>query len=585
MFSYLRFRYRRSLRRLRRTTRKIQTNTAEYITRHIWGKWHQLRIVRRFLLLWWLIAAVGLIGLLQQIGALDRVAQIAIALPGGTYSEAAVGTVHSLNPVLPETGAASDINRLIFSGLTRYNSHRQVVPDLATWDVSSDGKTYTFHLRHGVKWHDGVPFTSADVAFTLAAIQNPDSRSPLASSWEGVKVDTKDDFTVVFTLPQALNSFLDSSTVGIVPRHILESVEPATLREADFNQNPIGTGPFKMKTFAPSAKDVELIANPSYFLGKPKLDEFDFKFYDTPAETLRAYAQRQVTSPGRIYPYASLEQQQQAGLKQYNFTLPDIQTLFFATGDPVLGDKTLRSILSRSINRQQILERATGSQGAGLTQPLLPGQLGYTNKFAPAPLDPAAARRALDAAGWLQAKPGAVRTKAGAKLELKLATLSGGELERVANEIKRQYSDLGIDVHITATDRDQLQQSYMRPRNFQMLLYGLNLGSDPDVYSFWHSSQIADPGVNLSAYNSPDADRALEAGRIKADPLVRTGKYEAFLKAWNADSPAAVLYQTGYTYAASDTVAGISARRLVVPADRFYDVQRWTVRQRFESAR
>ncbi len=585
MFSYLRFRYRRSLRRLRRTTLKIQTNTAEYVTRHIWGKWHQLRIVRRFLLLWWLVATVGLIGLLQQIGALDRVAQIAIALPGGTYSEAAVGTVHSLNPVLPETGAASDINRLIFSGLTRYNSRRQVVPDLATWDVSSDGKTYTFHLRHGVKWHDGVPFTSADVAFTLAAIQNPDSRSPLASSWEGVKVDTKDDFTVVFTLPQALNSFLDSSTVGIVPRHILESVEPALLREADFNQNPIGTGPFKMKTFAPSAKDVELIANPNYFLGKPKLDEFDFKFYDTPAETLRAYAQRQVTSPGRIYPDASLEQQQQAGLKQYNFTLPDIQTLFFATGDPVLGDKNLRSILSRSINRQQILDRATGSQGSALTQPLLPGQLGYTNKFAPAPLDPAAARRALDAAGWLQTKPGAVRTKAGAKLELKLATLSGGELERVANEIKRQYSDIGIDVHITATDRDQLQQSYMRPRNFQMLLYGLNLGSDPDVYSFWHSSQIADHGVNLSAYNSPDADRALEAGRIKADPLVRTGKYEAFLKAWNPDFPAAVLYQTGYTYATSDTVAGISAHRLVVPADRFYDVQRWTVRQRFESAR
>ncbi len=537
------------------------------------------------MLLWWLVAIVGLVGLLQQMGALERAAQVAVALPGGTYSEAAVGTVRSLNPVLPESAAASDVNRLIFSGLTRYNSHRQVVPDLATWNVSTDGKTYTFHLRHGVKWHDNVPFTSADVAFTMAAIQNPDSRSPLASSWEGVKVDAKDDFTVVFTLPQALNSFLDSTTVGIVPRHILESVEPSMLREADFNQNPVGTGPFKIKTFAPSAKAIELVANPNYFLGRPKLDEFDFKFYDSTAETLRAYAQRQVTSPGRIYPDAGLQVQQQEGLRQYNFTLPDAQTLFFATGDPVLADKGLRSILSRSLNRQQILERATGSQGLVLTQPLLPGQTGYTNKFAPLSLDIADARRALDAAGWVQTKPGAVRTKAGAKLVLKLATISGGELERVAKEVKRQWSDLGIDVHITATDRDQLQQSYMRPRNFQMLLYGLNLGSDPDVYSFWHSSQIADPGVNLSAYNSADADRALEAGRIKTDPLVRTGKYEAFLKAWNADTPAAVLYQTGYTYAAADTVAGISARRLVVPADRFYDVQRWTVRQRFQSAR
>lgn len=585
MFSYLRFRYRRTLRRLRRTTRVVQKNVTQYVAQHIWGKWHQLRVVRRFLLLWWLLAAVALVGLLQQMGALVRVAQVAVPLPGGTYSEAAVGTVNSLNPVLPESVAASDVNRLIFSGLTRYNSKRQVVPDLATWDVSTDGKTYTFHLRHGVKWHDGVPFTSADVAFTMAAIQNPDSRSPLASSWEGVKVDAKDDFTVAFTLPQALNSFIDSTTVGIVPRHILESVEPSLLREADFNQNPIGTGPFKIKTFAPSAKVIELTANPNYFLGKPKLDEFDFKFYGSPAETLRAYAQRQVTSPGRIYPDTSLQQQQQAGLKQYDLTLPDAQTLFFANRDPVLGDKDLRSILSRSINRQQILEHATGSQGAALTQPLLPGQLGYTNKYAPVFLDPAASRLALDAAGWVQAKPGAVRTKAGAKLEMKLATLSGGELERAAKEIKRQWADLGIDVHITATDRDQLQQSYMRPRNFQMLLYGLNLGSDPDVYSFWHSSQISDPGVNLAAYNSSDADRALEAGRIKSDPAVRSGKYDAFLRAWNADTPAGVLYETGYIYATSDTVAGISAHRLVVPADRFYAVERWTVRQRFESAR
>src|SRR6185503_18107622 len=109
----------------------------------------------------------------------------------------------------------------------------------------------------------------------------------------------------------------------------------------------------------------------------------------------------------------------------------------------------------------------------------------------------------------------------------------------------------------------------MRPRNFQLLLYGVNLGSDPDVYSFWHSSQAKDPGVNLSQYNDPDADRA------------REGKYDAFLKAWDADAPAAVLYETGFTYATSSDVEGIMAHRLVDPSDRFYGVERWTVRHRF----
>ena len=573
MFNYLRFRYRRWLRRTRREIRILRQWAVNYVYRHIWGKWHQVRLVRRFLLLWWLVVAVCVTALTRQIDGLSRASSLAVPLPGGTYTEAAVGTVQALNPVLPESSTASDINRLIFSGLTRYNSRRQLIPDLATsWDVSADGKSYTFHLRHGVKWHDGVPFTSADVAFTLTAIQNPDSRSPLASSWQGVRADTKDDYTITFTLPQPLNSFLDSTTVGIVPRHLLENVEPSQLRETSFNQHPIGTGPFQIKTFAPSAREIELAAYPGYHFGRPKLDEFDFKFYDTPAQTLMAYAQHQVTSPGRIEPGADQKARHEDGLTMYHFTLPEEKTLFFANDDPVLKDKELRQILSRSLDREAILRQAAGGQGAVATQPLLPGQTGYTNQYALAPLSQAEARQALTQAGY-------------SHLHLKLVTLKGGELEQAAREIKRQWAVLGIDVAITAADQAELQQTYMRPRNFQLLLYGVNLGSDPDVYPFWHSSQEKDPGVNLSGYNSGDADRALETARIKSDPAIRQAKYNAFLKAWDADTPAAVLYQSGYVYAARDTAAGIAAHRLVVPADRYYAVERWTVRRRLVSRR
>ncbi len=582
MFNYLRFRYRRSVRRLRRELWTIRKWLANYIDRHLWGKWHQLKVVRRFLILWWLIPVVALIGLLQQLGALQHLATLAVATPGGVYTEAAVGTVQNLNPLLPESTTASDVNRLIFSGLTRYNSQRRLIPDLATsWQISPDGKAYTFHLRHGVKWHDGVPFTSADVAFTLVAIQNPDSRSPLASSWQGVTIDTKDDNTVVFHLPQPLDSFLDSTTVGIVPRHLLESVEPSQLREADFNQHPIGTGPFQIKTFAPSAREIELTANAAYYLGRPKLDGFTFKFYDTPAQTLAAYAQRQVTSPGRLLPSQADQIATLAHLTTYQLSLPQETTLFFANADSRLSDKTLRSILSRSLDRNQILEQAAANQGLVVTQPLLPGQPGYTTKYAPTSLAPAAARQALTEAGWIQSAPGAIRTKAGAKLDFRLVTLAGGELERAANTVKRQWADLGIGVTVIAVDQDKLQQTYMRPRNFQMLLYGVNLGSDPDVYSFWHSSQTKDPGVNLSGYASPIADAALETARIKSDPLIRQGKYDTFLRTWNTDAPAAVLYQTSYLYGLRDDAAGLKAHRLVTPADRFYGIEHWTVLRRF----
>jgi peptide/nickel transport system substrate-binding protein len=586
VFNYLKFRYRRALRRLRREIQTLGAWSANYVERHIWGKWHQVKVVRRFLLLWWAIVAVGVIGLLGQIGALQRLASIAISEPGGVYTEAAVGTVQTLNPVLPESGTSQDINRLIFSGLTRYNSRRQLVPDLAkSWKVSEDGKTYTFQLRKGVRWHDNVPFSSADVAFTLTAIQNPDSRSPLASSWQGVTVDTPNDNTVVFKLPQPLNSFMDSTTVGIIPRHLLENTEPSLLREADFNQQPIGTGPFEIKTFATSAHEIELQANPHYYFGKPKLDGFVFKLYENAADTLTAYAQHQVTSPGRIEPGTQSDASKVSGLTTYNLTLPEEETLFFNDTDPVLTDKDLRVILSRSLDRTAIMDQAEAGQGVVLTQPLLPGMIGFTNKYAPNPLDQKAARASLDSAGWIQERTGATRTKDGKKLQLQLVTLKGGDLEAAAAEIKHQWAQLGIDVKVVAVGRDELQQTYMRPRNFQMLLYGVNLGADPDVYSFWHSSQAKDPGVNLSQYSDADADKALEAGRIKSDPLVREGKYDAFLRAWNADAPAAVLYESGYVYAARDTVDGISARRLASAADRFYDVERWTVRRRFSPVR
>jgi peptide/nickel transport system substrate-binding protein len=575
MFNYLRFRYRRSLRRIKRDIRLVRTWTVNYVNKHIWGKWHQVRVVRRFLMLWWAIAVIGVVGLLNQIGALQRAASLVVSEPGGVYTEAAVGTVQTLNPILPESANSSDINRLIFSGLTRYNSRRVLVPDLATkWDVSADGRTYTFQLRHNVKWHDGVPFTAADVAFTLTAIQNPDSRSPLASSWQGVKFEQKDDYTIAIILPQPLNSFLDSTTVGIIPRHLLENVEPSLLKEADFNQNPVGTGPFKMKTFAPSAREVELEANRTYFGGRPKLDGFMFRFYDTPADTLQAYAAHQVTSPGRIRPESAPDVNQLTGLTQYVYTLPEEQTLFFNTADASLKDAKLRQILTASIDRQAVLDKAAAGQGVVVTQPLLPGQVGYTNKYAPDMMTRGEAKKALFDGGY---KPD--------QLKFTLVTLAGGELERAAGEIKQQWAELGVQVTVTAVDRDQLQQSYMRPRHFQMLLYGVNIGSDPDVYSYWHSTQAKDPGVNLSGYSSNDADRALEAGRIKSDPAVREGKYDAFLKAWNADDPAAVLYETAFDYGARKEVSGIKdARRLVVPSDRFYGVEQWTVRQRFVPA-
>ena len=532
------------------------------------------------MVVWVAIIAIGLIGLGHQLSVLARANLVEQPVAGGTFTQAAIGTVKVLNPVLPESSPATDINRLIFSGLTRYDSQRHLQPDLATsWRVSPDGRTYTFTLRTGVKWQDNVPFTADDVAFTIAAIQNPDSRSPLASSWQGVTVATPNQSTVAFTLPAPLNSFMDSTTLGIVPRHLLEQVDPASLREDDFNRHPIGTGPFQLTTFAPSAGEVELVANPNYYLGKPKLEAFNFRFYDTTGAAITAYAQHQVTSPGRILATDTSQASHLQHLTLMPLSLPSETTLFFNTVDPTLKDSTLRSIISAALNRATIVSGPIGGQGIAVTQPLLPGQLGYTAKYAPIMLKPATAEAELDAAGYTVG-PGGIRQKNGTALAFQLVTADDPGFTAVATTIASQLKPLGIKVSVKTASLDDLQQTYMRPRNFQLLLFGFNIGADPDVYAFWHSSQAKDPGINLSGYSSPAADAALESARIKTDPALRAAKYEVFLKAWNTDAPAAVLYQSQYVYGVADSVMGITAHDLVVSSDRFYDVQNWTVRQR-----
>lgn len=576
MFNYFRFRYRRQIRQAQRRLSRMKRSYTAYTDKHLRGKWLQLRLIRRFILVWLAIIVIGTLGVISQIRDLNQRAHIAVAAPGGVVREAAIGSVKSLNPILPENSISADINRLVFSSLTQHNSKREIVGDLATsWDISADGKTYTFHLRPNILWHDGVEFGPEDVVFTLAAIQNPDSRSPLTASWQGVKAEAKGKDTVIFTLPNPLSSFLDSTSVGILPRHILESVDPTALRENSFNQRPIGTGPFKIKSFAPAANEISLVANENYYAGRPKLDGYRFDLFESNKDAVNAYASRSVDAIGRIAPEFQESVEKLKALKIYNYKLPSEVTLFFKTDGTILEDKTLRRILSASVSRKKIVEAANNGVGLSISQPILPGQPGYTTAFAISEQSQAESTAALKKAGWMLRN--GVQTKDGKSLRLNIVTLKGGELERAANELKSQWNKIGVELSVTAVIRSDLEQSYIRTRKYQMLLYGINLGADPDVYAFWHSSQIKDPGLNLSSYNSPEADKALEAGRIKTDIQIRKGKYLAFLKAWNSDAPAIVLYQLTYQYGINNSAAGLADGSLVEPNDRFYNVQNWTI--------
>lgn len=563
MFQYLRFRIQRQLRRWRRDFRFLKSATSNYLMLNVWGKWRQLGIIRRLILSWWGIILISLALLGWQWQNLQAYYVRPLPIPGGQYTEALVGNVKNINPIMPEGAATSSASKLVFSGLTRYNSKRQLEGDLATsWDISADNKTYTFHLRHGVLWHDGVPFNSGDVAFTLTAVQNPDTRSPLSSSWQGIKVETPDDYTVVYTLPNAYPPFITFTTVGILPRHIFYATDPAALRTSDFNQKPIGTGPFKIRKYTAGEGEIRFDANPKYFGGRPQLDEIILRLYDNSQAAIDAYAKHRVSGIADIDSSAADQASKLPKLKLRQLALPGQTYLFMKTTSPALADKSVRQGIELAIDRQAIIRAALGGNATPSNSPLLPGQLGYNGRDHQPNLDLKAA----------------VSKLGGKNLKLTLVTRDGGDYPKVAALIKEQLGKAGVMVEVKTVASGTLQQSYIRPRNYDLLLFGLNIGADPDVYVYWHSSQISDPGLNLSQYSSAVADKALEAGRIYADDDIRSGKYATFTHAWVDDTPAVALYSPVYLYGQHFDVMGVSADKLVDPTDRFYGVEKWTAR-------
>ncbi len=580
MITYMRFRLRRYGRMVRRGRRRL----TRYVQFNAFGKWRQFAMIRRFVVVWGLIILATLGGLVLQIRALERQGMILQALPGGSYSEAVVGSVKNINPILPEDSASADATKLIFSGLTRFDTQGNLTSDLAeSWSVSPDGKTYTFHLRHGVRWQDGVPFTSQDVLFTITAIQDPDTRSPLASSWQGVKASAPSAYTVVFTLPKAYTPFVNTTTVGILPAHLLENIDPSTMPVTAFNQHPIGTGPFKLTAFDTANGTIALTANSTYFGGKALLQTLTLKLYDTAAAAFSAYTHRQVQGVSQLQPNQVTAAQNLGTMKLYDASVPDEVAVFLQTTMPALKDKVVRAALATATDRQAIIGSQLDGQAIALSGPLLPSRLNLAGVPHQPAYDEGKAQALLDGDGWRLGADG-VRHKNGVRLELHMVTESNSVYAGVAQALTSQWAKIGVKLDVQTLDGADLQESYIRPRNYDALLYGINTGADPDVYSYWDASQIKDPGLNLSDYSSPAASAALEAARTIQDPNVRAAKYRSFVQTWVADNPAVMLYTPTYVYGVSDGMYGIKIKKLINPADRFTDVTSWAVRVRSVSA-
>ncbi|MBT4120497.1 MAG: hypothetical protein HOA57_03120 [Candidatus Magasanikbacteria bacterium] len=338
---------------------------------------------RKLILVSLLVFFVGLIWIGSEFVVQHRVQ---MPVSGGRYVEAVVGTPQFINPIFSSTNDVdSDISRLVFSGLMRYDEKHRLVSDLsAKYDVSEDKKVYTFELRQDVFWHDGEPFTARDILFTFEAIQNQLVGSPLQVSFQGIDVSALDDYTVQFVLPEPFSPFLSSLTVGIIPEHLWFNVPPEQMRLNSFNLQPIGSGPFKFKKLTKNETgyiyDYELEIFEEYYRQVPFLKEFVFQFfseYEGHGGAIDAFREKKVTSLNFV-PSALRDRVERKYTQLHIMELPQYTALFFnESKQDLLEDKDIREALSYATDKQRVLKEVLRSEGYIINSPILPGFPGY----------------------------------------------------------------------------------------------------------------------------------------------------------------------------------------------------------------
>jgi peptide/nickel transport system substrate-binding protein len=514
-------------------------------------------------------------GSLPVVTGLTNAASPTPAAPQGIYREAVVGTPTMLNPLLATNQVDRDLSALIFSGLTRTDARGTVVPDLAeSWKVEEDGRRYIFTLRQGVTWHDGQPFTAADVLFTIRLMQDPTfPGSPiLADFWRTITVETPDDRTVICILPRTFAPFLAYTGIGILPEHLLAAVTAIDLPNAPFNLQPVGTGPFAFESLDTSAVEVALKPHAGYYGQRSQLTGLRFHAYPNTQAAIQAVVQGDVDGIGYI-PARSLSS---AGpisttANVYGPSLAGYTALFLNLKLPAFAEREVRQALALATDREALVKEGLQGWGTPGNSPILPGSWAYAAQSWPH--DAARARQLLDGAGWA---PGAdnIRQKNGQQLAFQLLTDDDPARTAVANLLAAQYTAIGAKVTVVIRPPDEVTR-LVATRQYESALSGWEgLASDPDPYQSWHSSQ-AETGYNFANWSNQQADQALEEGRLTTDEGQRKAAYATFQQLFASDVPSLILYYPQYHFAVSKRIDGVTADPLDTPADRFRNITGW----------
>jgi peptide/nickel transport system substrate-binding protein len=506
---------------------------------------------------------------------------------GGTYVEGIAGYPQYLNPLLSGNGGVDrDICALMFSGLTRLNERGEVEADLARgWEVTLDGLTYTFYLRSNAYWHDGNPVTADDVVFTIGLLQDDDFPGPPelgASVWQGVTVEKVDRRTVRFVLSEPYAPFLDQTTVGILPSHLLRGIPVARLAAAQFNLNPVGSGPFQLAEIEVESgliTSMVLEQSSRYYGARPYLDRVQFRFYPSDQTALNGYEAGEVEGIARVTIPDLPRARALPSLNLFSAQMAEYAIVFLNLGRPDLTffqEPEVRQALLYALDRQQIIDDVLEGQAVVAHSPLIPGTWAYKDDIPHYEYAPDRANGLLNNAEWIQrAADGGLRRKDGQLLSFTLLTSSEPERMRTAQMLAEQWAAIGITVTVETASPLEVREALER-RDFEAILVHLSMPGDPDPYPFWHQAQI-EGGQNYAGFDHRRISEVIEQARVITNRERRKELYDEFQETFAQQVPALLLYVPVYTYGIDERIHDAQIGPLTHPSDRFRTISDWWI--------
>ncbi len=464
---------------------------------------------------------------------------------GDTIVVGSIGDASNLLPPLASDSASFDIIGLVYNGIVKYDKDLKLVGDLAeSWDISPDGLEITFHLRKGVKWHDGVEFTAEDIMFGYQKIIDPKTPTAYASAFEEVeKAEVLDRYTFKVTYKEPFAPGLASwGSLVVLPRHLLEG---ADITKSPLTRSPVGTGPYRFVEWKTGEK-ITLEYNPDYFEGRPYIDRYVYRiipeqatmFLELKAERIDEMGltplqyRRQTNSPDFLKKF-----------NKYRYLSFGYTYLGYNLLEPKFQDIRVRRAISSAINKQDIVDGVLLGLGRVATGPFKPDTIWYNPEVKRYPYDPDKARALLEEAGWVDTDRDGILDKEGKPFSFTIITNQGNEQRKKSAEIiQRNLKEVGIEVKIHIIEWAAFINDFIDKKSFEAVILGWSLDPDPDQYDIWHSRKTKFKEFNFISYKNPEVDDLLVKARHTMDPEERRKYYFRFQEILAEEQPYTFLY-------------------------------------------